>query len=184
MSAENVENFFPPFFPGQHVACQNNGGDKDLRFPQCLEGNAGDRSEYREIGGKVQTVVASLPDAQARTDDDTNDHRPAGLTEKALASLEGQPYECAAEWNGDTIVGVTTEDAHEEHQQVPAVEVLLADTCVLRDEEGCYALGGQFDERRKVAVEEYLFTRAEENNEDGSGYNAYNGLAGTCQLSR
>ena len=184
MSAEDVENVLAPPAIGEQVARHDEGDDKHLCVPQGTERNAGHRADGVQVGGHVQTLVPLAPDAQSCADDDADDHRPASLPEEALVALEGQPHEGTAQRNGDAVVGVATEHAHQEHQQIPPMEVLLADAVVLRDEEGHDALGGKFHQSHLVAVEEDILARTEEDDEQGCGQDAGNGLVGACQTGR
>ena len=141
VAATDVQYLFVAALHGEQVARQQDGSHKHLCLPQRLQSYTGHCHHDRGVGRRGQAVVPPLPQAQSRPDDDAHHHRPAGAAEEAVVPLQGQPHESAAQGDGDAVMGVAAEDAHEEHEQIPPSEVFLADSGVLSYEEGDDALG-------------------------------------------
>ena len=181
MPTGDVQDILPSLSGSEQVTREEECRNEYLCLPQRFQCDAGHGRNHLEVSGHVQALVAFVPDAQSCADDDADDHGPARLTEEAFVALEGQPHKGTAQRNGDTVVGIATEDAHQQHQEIPPMEVLLTDSIVLGNEERHDALRRQFEDGVEVAIEENLLARTEEYDEDCRCNDADDGAVGACQ---
>ena len=91
---------------------------------------------------------------------------PVTMGQQAMRKKQRHHHKGTTHGYGDTVVGVATEDAHEEHQGIEVAEVLGADTLELPHEEGHHALRGQFGQSHLITLEEALTPRTEEEHEE------------------
>ena len=165
--------------PAAPVADHQIGGQADGRneyfgVPQQAHGFcsvAGERIEIALLWLRGQGHA--FADAQDGAYDKADDHGPAGSAEEVVPVTEGQPDETGAKGDGDAIVGVAAEDAHQQHQCVPPAEGKETDAVVLPDEEGHDALGGQPLHGLHVALAEGVGCRKENEQEQRSHYQSF-----------
>lgn len=118
--------------------------------------------------GSAFPVLDGFPDAEAGSYRKSHYHGPTGCSEERVALENGHPQETRTKGNGDSVVGVTAENAHEEHENVPSAEGLFPRTLVLHKEERYDALRTEFKHGHFVAQEERVGSGEKKENEKSS----------------
>lgn len=109
---------------------------------------------------------------------------PAGQLEQPVALQVRQEKKTGTQGDGDAVVRIAAEDAHQQHQEIAVLEILVGNARVLGNEERHDANGAQFEDGRLVPVEEIVRTGAEQDDEGGRTKDARNVSGGMGDTPR